>query len=213
MCKTTFNMLWYAQKSEPWHWFYEVLNQILLLSQRGSCSMMSCCSTSSPWWPRPWSTWWQRSLVYLLGLHPLRGHLLRAKLNESKPSWGTYPTMVAELISGKVWIERWQKIWSNSNFLATHSCGRSTSTWLSTAFSPSSPGGNFDLDKLHFTVLPGLVPCTLWKEKVARQLVALCLVSSLGHNTCVFFSDQPDIPCCQAVAGDVVLNLRRHGNK
>ena len=95
-------MLWCAQKSEPWHWFYEVLNQILLHSQRGSCSMMSCCSTSSPWWPRPWSTWWQRSLVYLLGLHPLRGHLLRAKLNESKPSWGTYPTMVAELISGNV---------------------------------------------------------------------------------------------------------------
>ena len=153
------------------------------------------------------------AFVYLLRLHPLLSHLLRAKLNESKPSWGTYPTMVAELISGKVWIERWQKIWSNSNFLATHSCGRSTSTWLSTAFSPSSPGGDFDLDKLHFTVLPGLVPCTLWKEKVARQLVALCLVSSLGHNTCVFFSDQPDIPCCQAVAGDVVLNLRRHGNK
>ena len=118
----------------------------ILISLMASCSMMSCCSTSSPWWPRPWSTWWQRSLVYLLGLHPLRGHLLRAKLNESKPSWGTYPTMVAELISGKVWIERWQKIWSNSNFLATHSCGRSTSTWLSTAFSPSSSGDDFDLD-------------------------------------------------------------------
>jgi len=61
--------------------------------------------------------------------------------------------------------------------------------------------------KLHFTVLPGLVPCILWKEKVARQLVALCLVSSLGHNTCVFLSDQPDVPCRQAVAGDVVLNM------
>ena len=67
--------------------------------------------------------------------------------------------------------------------------------------------------KLHFTVLPGLVPCILWKEKVARQLVALCLVSSLGHNTCVFLSDQPDVPCRQAVAGDVVLNLRRHWTK
>ena len=67
--------------------------------------------------------------------------------------------------------------------------------------------------KLHFTVLPGLVPCILWKEKVARQLVALCLVSSLGHNTCVFLSNQPDVPCRQAVAGDVVLNLRRHWNK
>ena len=56
-------------------------------------------------------------------------------------------------------------------------------------------------------------PVFYGKKKVARQLVALCLVSSLGHNTCVFLSDQPDIPCCQAVAGDVVLNLRRHGNK
>ena len=42
------------------------------------------------------------AFVYLLRLHPLLGHLLRAKLNESKPSWGTYPTMVAELISGNV---------------------------------------------------------------------------------------------------------------
>ena len=169
MCKTTFSMLWYAQKSEPWHWFYEVLNQILLLSQRGSCSMMSCCSTSSPWWPRPWSTWWQRSLVYLLGLHPLRGHLLRAKLNESKPSWGTYPTMVAELISGKVWIERWQKIWSNSNFLATHSCGRSTSTWLSRAFSPSSSGDDFDLDlnyssRFYLVWFPVLYGRKMWHD-------------------------------------------------
>ena len=42
------------------------------------------------------------AFVYLLRLHPLLSHLLRAKLNESKPSWGTYPTMVAELISGNV---------------------------------------------------------------------------------------------------------------
>lgn len=30
-------------------------------SLMGSCSMMSCCSTSSPCWPA-WSAWWQCSL-------------------------------------------------------------------------------------------------------------------------------------------------------
>ena len=34
-----------------------------LFSLMGSCSMMSCCSTSSPCWPCwSWSAWWQCSL-------------------------------------------------------------------------------------------------------------------------------------------------------
>ena len=160
MCKTTLSMLWYAQKSEPWHWFYEVLNQILLLSQRGSCSMMSCCSTSSPWWPRPWSTWWQRSLVYLLGLHPLRCHLLRAKLNESKPSWGTYPTMVAELISGNLGCMRATENLTNFKFPDHPSRRVYFNLTLNTARSSWSPSQIFS-GKYLFLVLPVLVPCTL----------------------------------------------------
>ena len=96
-----------------------------------SCSMMSCGSTSSPCWPWPcsWSAWpcwpWPDRLgqhddnvafVYLLRLHPLLGHLLRAKLNESKPSWGTYPTMVAELISWNVGCMRATENLTNFKF-------------------------------------------------------------------------------------------------
>ena len=157
-------MLWCAQKSEPWHWFYEVLNQILLLSQRGSCSMMSCCSTSSPWWPRPWSTWWQRSLVYLLGLHPLRGHLLRAKLNESKPSWGTYPTMVAELISWNVACMRATENLTNFKFADNPSRRVYFNlTFKHRRVSFISSGGIYR--KILFLVLPVLVPCTLQEGK------------------------------------------------
>ena len=40
--------------------FCEVLRSNCF-SLMGSCSMMSCCSTSSPCWPA-WSAWWQCSL-------------------------------------------------------------------------------------------------------------------------------------------------------
>ena len=40
-----------------------------------------------------------------------------------------------------------------------------------------------------------------------RQLVALCLVRGVVHNTCVFLPDQADVSGCKSVAGDVVLHL------
>ena len=152
------------------------------------------------------------ALVYLLRLHPLLRHLLRAKLNESKPSWGTYPTMVAELISGNVGCKRErQKIWPISNFLTTlHDVA--TSTWLfNDAESSASSRSFFFGNRGKFTFPRFTCSGSLYfkrKEKVPRQLVALCLVRGVAHNTCVFLPDQPDVSGCKSVAGYVVLHLR-----
>ena len=104
------------------------------------------------------------AFVYLLRLHPLLGHLLRAKLNESKPSWGTYPTMVAELISGNVGCMRATENLTNFKFPDHPSRRVYFNLTSNTAGSASSPAEVFS-GKLLFLVLPVLVPCTLQERK------------------------------------------------
>ena len=87
----------------PWHWFCEVLTNQNIFHW---LAVARWCHVAAPHHHVDHVDLGQHddnvAFVYLLRLHPLLGHLLRAKLNESKPSWGTYPTMVAELISGNV---------------------------------------------------------------------------------------------------------------
>ena len=45
-----------------------------------------------------------------------------------------------------------------------------------------------------------------------RQLVALCLVRGVAHNTCVFLPDKSNVSCCKSMAGDVVLHLNQTKN-
>ena len=98
----------------PWHWLCEVLNQNLF----HWWEVARWCHVAAP--RHHVDQLGQHddnvAFVYLLRLHPLLGHLLRAKLNESKPSWGTYPTMVAELISGNVGCMRATENLTNFKF-------------------------------------------------------------------------------------------------
>ena len=104
------------------------------------------------------------ALVYLLRLHPLLRHLLRAKLNESKPSWGTYPTMVAELISWNVGCMRATENLTNFKFADNPSRRVYFNlTFKHRRVSFISSGGIYR--KILFLVLPVLVPCTLQEGK------------------------------------------------
>ena len=104
------------------------------------------------------------AFVYLLRLHPLLGHLLRAKLNESKPSWGTYPTMVAELISWNVGCMRATENLTNFKFADNPSRRVYFNlTFKHRRVSFISSGGIYR--KILFLVLPVLVPCTLQEGK------------------------------------------------
>ena len=153
------------------------------------------------------------AFVYLLRLHPLLGHLLRAKLNESKPSWGTYPTMVAELISGNVGcmsgrnrkFDQFQISWPP--FFTT--CLLQPDFTILRRASFTAPEDEHFQEKYFSWLYLFWFPVLERKEKVPRQLVALCLVRGLVHNTCVFLPDQADVSRCKAMAGDVVLHLIR----
>ena len=177
----------------------------------GSCSMMSCSSTSSPCWPWSWSAWWQCSLC-----------LPAAPASTSRPSPSSQTQRKQTLLrhlshnGGRVNIGKRglnvgakQKIWPISNFLTTLLHDVSTSTWLyntAQGLLHSSRRWTFQ-DKYFSWLYLFWFPVLERKEKVPRQLVALCLVRGLVHNTCVFLPDQADVSRCKAMAGDVVLHL------
>ena len=123
-------------------------NKSKYFSLIGSCSMMSCCSTSSPCWPCwSWSAWWQCSLC-----------LPAAPASTSRPSPSSQTQRKQTLLrhlshnGGRVnigkrglYVGAKQKIWPISNFLTTLFHDVSTSTWLlNTAESPSSPAGRVE---------------------------------------------------------------------
>ena len=175
-------------------------------SLMGSCSMMSCCSTSSPCWPA-WSAWWQCSLC-----------LPAAPASTSRPSPSSQTQRKQTLLrhlshnGGRVNIGKRGLYAGDRKFDQFQISWPPFTTCL---LQPDikhrrvcfvSSGGIFRKITFPGFTCSGSLYFT-GKKKVPRQLVALCLVRGGVHNTCVFLPDQTDVSGCKAVAGDVVLHL------